>query len=115
MSHYLKELGERQRAPSELPEILKLPEVIENEIKGALPEPHGGHSHSPDVHGGSKHHEQTTDLHDEPAKHHEESKHQGETKQYLTPKSKNPLSRVPDEMDLDSEWEGFTKEYQISQ
>ncbi|MCP5003237.1 MAG: hypothetical protein GY941_04690 [Planctomycetes bacterium] len=124
----LKDVGDGHRARSELPEILKLPEELENEIKGALPGPHGGHSHSPGGHAPSQHHEQPQThndtpaqhgepekTHEAPAVHHEEPQHQSSTKQHLSPKSKNPLSRVPSEMNLDSEWEGFTKEYQISQ
>ncbi len=110
-----KGLGEGHGAPSDLPEILRLPEELENEIKGAIPKPHGGHGHSPGAHGGPKHHEPANEHHDEATKQHEEPKHNGETGQHLVPKQKNPLSRVPNEMDLDTEWEGFTKEYQISQ
>ena len=103
--------------PSQLPEILKLPEEIEKEIKGALPKPDGGHSLTPeDVPGDSKYREEAGDIYREPTKHQDETNLQRETEQpEETLKSKNPLSRVPNEMGLDNEWEGFTKEYQISQ
>jgi len=94
--------------PSRLPEILRLPEELEKEIKGALPDPHGGHSHTPEAPGESE-------YHGEPPKHQDETGIQREMEQPVTPKPKSPLSRVPDETNLDTEWEGFTKEYQISQ
>ena len=104
--------------PSRLPEILRLPEELEKEIKGALPEPHGGHSHTPGAQEKLKYtteQEQAGDLYGLP-KHQDETGLQREKEQSeAAPKSKNPLSRNPDETDPDTDWEGFTKEYQISQ
>lgn len=111
----LKELGDGDTRASDLPEILRLPEALEEEIKGALPELYRGDSQPPSKQTKSKHKGQSSERRNGQPMLPEESRHGGETEQPPTPKTKNPLSQIPSETDLDSEWEGFTKEYQISQ
>ncbi|MDR4504986.1 MAG: SPFH domain-containing protein [Candidatus Scalindua sp.] len=109
-------LGEDHRKQSDISTILKLSEELERDIKDAIPKRYdldkleneiqdnaeaGGATQGklPETHGTQGESPQTP----------------SEPRESLTPKSKNPLSQTPGEMDLDSEWKGFTKEYQISQ
>ncbi|GJQ58850.1 MAG: hypothetical protein D8M57_01870 [Candidatus Scalindua sp. AMX11] len=104
---------QRSRKPTYMPDILKLSEGLEREIRGAMPEHYDLEKLEQEMRDAEKY--PKDEFPESDGEDGESHNTPSEPKQSLTPKPKNPLSRTPNEMDLDTEWEGFTKEYQISQ